>query len=120
MNFGNKIIPDIEKYYKFQIDDNMYDQVYSVIAITQTRKVKELILSTGLKICSFNEINGIDPNKINLLDLLPYNIHKLDIPIIFFVENIMNLLGNSKWFEVRKCNDIAMDTFANLLYVKSI
>ena len=119
-HFGNKITPDIVEYYKFQIDDNMYDQVCSVIAITQTRNVKELIQSTGLKICSFNEINGINPNKINLLDLLPYNIHKLGIPIIFFVENITNLLGNSKWFEVRKCNDIAMDTFANLLYVKQI
>ena len=72
-------------FYTYSIDDNMYDQVCSVIAITQTRNVKELIQSTGLKICSFNEINGINPNKINLLDLLPYNIHKLGIPIIFFV-----------------------------------
>lgn len=119
-NFGNKIKPDIVDYYKMQINDCMYSEVYSVITITQTRNVKELISSTGFRICSYNEINGINPNSINLYDLLPYSFHKLEIPIIFFVENITNLLGNIKWFESRKCKDIAMDTYGNLLYVKQI
>ena len=103
-----------------QIDDCMYSEVYSVIAITQTRGVKELISSTGLKICSYNEINGTNPNIINLYDLLPYTIHKLEIPILFFVENITNILGNIRWFESRRCRDIVMDTYGNLLYVNQI
>lgn len=119
-NFGNKITPDIVEYYKMQIDDCMYSEVYSVIAITQTRSVKELISSTGLRICSYNEINGINPNRINLYDLLPYTIHRLGISVIFYVENITNLLGNIRWFESRKCRDIAMDTYGNLLYVNQI
>lgn len=119
-HFGKRIIPDIVEYFKIQIDDAMYSNVYSAVAITQTRDVRQIILSTGLKICSYNEIHGINPCKINLYDLLPYSIHKLNTPIIFFVENITNLLGNTNWFKSRNHNDIAMDTYANLLYVNQI
>lgn len=119
-HMGNKIIPDICKYYKLQITEKMLNCVYSAIAITQTRDAKNLIDFLGLKICSYTEINGINPSKINLYDLLPYSTHKMKSPIIFFVENITNLLGNSKWFNERKQDDIAMDTYGNLLYVSQI
>lgn len=119
-NMGNKITPDITHYYKLQMDEEMYKKTYSVIAITQTRGVKELIQTLNFKISSYYEINGINPNKMNLYDLLPYSTHTLNMPIIFFVENITNLLGNSKWFEDRKCQDIVMDTYGNLIYVAQI
>lgn len=119
-NMGKKVVPDIGKYYECQMTEEMCDCVFDVIAITQTRNVKELIASLNMKICSYYEINGIDPNKINLYNLLPYSTHKITNPILFFVENITNLMGNSKWFNERKQKDIAMDTYGNLLYVNQI
>lgn len=119
-NMGKSITPDICKYYELQINKKMYDYIYSVISITQTRNAKELVDSLNFKTCSYSELNGIDPKKINLYDLVPYSVHRTEIPIIFFVENITNLLGNSRWFSEREQNDIVMDTYGNLLYVSQI
>lgn len=118
-HFGTEIVPDIIYYYKAQITEEMRRNTYSVIAISQTRDVKNLIIKTGLTIGSYIEFNGINPNKINLYELLPYNIHYSKTPILFFVENIMNLSNNKVWFEERN-NDIVLDTYGNLLYVKDI
>lgn len=119
-HMGNNIIPDICKYYELQITKEMRQSVFNVITITQTRGVKELIESLGLKVCSYSEINGINPAKVNLYDLLPYSTHKSTSPILFFVENITNLLGNLNWFKERQQEDIAMDTYGNLLYINQI
>jgi GT2 family glycosyltransferase len=119
-NFGNKIVPDITKYYELQITEDMKKSVFNVIAITQTRGVEQLIASLELCTCGYTEINGINPNNINLYDLLPYSIHNLNCPILFFVENITNLSGNLNWFEERKICDVVMDTYGNLLYVNQI
>lgn len=119
-HMGNQITPDIEKYYNLQITEEMRSMVFGVIVISQTRGVKKLIDSIKLKTCYYTEINGINPNKINLYDLLPYSIHNASYPILFFVENITNLLGNAKWFKDRNKEDIVMDTYGNLLYVNQI
>ncbi|MBQ6687133.1 MAG: glycosyltransferase family 2 protein [Bacilli bacterium] len=119
-HMGNKITPDITKYYAFQITEEMRSGIFNAIAITQTRNVKDTIDLLPLKTCSYIEINGINPNKINLYDLLPHSTHNLEMPILFFVENITNLLGNKKWFETRKARDIVLDTYGNLLYVDQI
>ena len=119
-HFGYKVKPDIIKYYKAQINRDMLLNTYSVISISQTRDVQVLIAQTGLKICSYTEINGINPNRINLYDLLPYSTHQLNNPILFFVENITNLSANQKWFKERVGRDIAMDTYGNLLYANQI
>jgi len=39
------------------------------------------------------------------------------MPLLFFVENIMNLGKNNRWFETRNCNnsDLVIDTYGNLL-----
>ena len=94
--------------------------IYNVISISQTRGVKELITKTSLSIGSYFEINGINPNKINLYELLPYSVHQQNSPILFFVENILNLSGNTTWFNERKYDDIVLDTYGNLLYVNDI
>lgn len=117
---GSNVISDICYYYKFQLDEKMQQYCYTVIAISQTRGIRELVESLGLTICAYTEINGIDPQKINLYELLPYSTHNSDCPIIFFVENITNLSGNINWLKQRNQNDIAMDTYGNLLYVKQI
>lgn len=119
-NFGQKVKPDIVDYYKTQITDTMKNKIYNVIVISQTRGVRKLISQTNFSIGSYSEINGINPNKINLYDLLPYTVHTQNTPIMFFVENITNLLGNSVWFERRKPKDIVLDTYGNLLYVENI
>ncbi len=117
---GNKVLPDIKNYYKMQLTPKMTSSVYNVVAITQTRNTCELIKSLGFKFISYTEINGINPQKINLYDLLPFSCHKSESPILFFVENITNLLGNKKWFELRPVRDIVLDTYGNVLYVDEI
>lgn len=118
--FGNYVTPDIVDYYEKQITNNMKKCIYNVISISQTRGVKELITKTSLSIGSYFEINGINPNKINLYELLPYSVHQQNSPILFFVENILNLSGNTTWFNERKYDDIVLDTYGNLLYVNDI
>lgn len=119
-NMGRKIVPDITNFYKYQLTEEMQEKTYNVIAITQTRGVKELISELNIQICSYTEINGINPNRINLYDLVPYSTRKTSIPILFFVENITNLCGNIKWFSERGVHDIVMDTYGNLLYTSCI
>lgn len=119
-NFGNRISPDIVDYYEKQITFDMKKNIYSAISISQTRGVRELLAKTNLSISSFIEINGKNPNKINLYELLPYSFHNQSLPILFFVENILNLSGNKKWFEERDYKDIVLDTYGNLLYVEDI
>ena len=119
-NFGQKINPDIVYYYEKQITDSMKETTYSSIVISQTRGVRDLINETSLKFDTYYEINGINPNRINLYDLLPYSVHIHNTPILFFVENITDLMGNSIWFENRNVHDIVLDTFGNLLYVENI
>ena len=119
-NFGQRVIPDIVSYYEKQITGSMKKTTYSAIVISQTRGVRQLINKTCLLIGSYSEINGINPNRINLYDLLPYSVHSQSTPILFFVENITNLSGNSIWFERRKAKDIVLDTYGNLLYVENI
>ena len=119
-NFGKKVSPDIIEYFKYQTDENMKGQIYVAIVISQTRGVRELIDSIDFTISNYIEINGVNPNRINLYDLLPYSIHCSELPLLFFVENIMNLLGNQKWFDSRNANDIVLDTYGNLLYIKDV
>lgn len=119
-NMGNKIVPDICEYYNMQITEKMHSNIYNAVMITQTRDARNLIELLNFRICSYYEINGINPNKVNLYDLLPYSMHKSTLPIIFFVENIMNLSGNVRWISERNQEDIVMDTYGNLLYTKQI
>lgn len=119
-NIGRKVKIDICKYYRLQLNDKMKDSIYHIIAITQVRDVLSIIKEIPIEYCSYIEINGINPNKINLYDLLPYSIQKLDIPILFYVENIATLSNNQKWFEDREQEDIILDTFGNLIYTSEV
>ena len=118
-HFGTKIVPDIAFYYNLQITETMLSHSYYGVAITQTRKYLEQIQSTKLSLCGCYEIQGINPQKINLYDLLPYSFYTSIVPLLFIVENITNLSNNKQWFEQRE-NDLVIDTYGNLLYVKNI
>ena len=79
--------------------------------------MKQCLEDLGISFFDIYEINGNTPNQINLYELLPYSLHQLDMPLLFFVENIMNLGKNNRWFETRNCNnsDLVIDTYGNLL-----
>lgn len=119
-HIGRRARVDICEYYRLQLNDKMKNSTYHIIAITQIRSVLTIIKEIPIKYCCYTEINGINPAKINLYDLLPYSIQKLNIPILFYVENITTLSNNQKWFESRKQEDIILDTFGNLIYVSDI
>ena len=119
-NIGRKAKIDIYDYYRLQTNNNIDNEIYNVVAITQTRNVLNTIKRIPIDVCSYTEINGINPAKINLYDLLPYSMQKQSIPNLFFVENITNLANNRKWFKDRNNNDIVLDTYGNLLYALDI
>lgn len=119
-HIGRKARVDICEYYRIQLNDEMKNSTYHIIAITQVRNVLSVIKEIPIEYCSYTEINGINPGKVNLYDLLPYSIQKLNIPILFYVENITALSNNQKWFEDRKQDDIILDTFGNLIYASAI
>ena len=119
---GNIFKSDIHDHYKRQLTQDMLNNTYYVIAICQVRTAKESIETLGISYIDYYEINGLSPNNINLYELLPFSIHQLNIPILFFVENIMDLNKNKHWFKTRKCvdKDLVLDTYGNLLYVSQI
>ena len=122
IKMGKYFISDIQKHYRRQISKEMLKNTYYVISICQIRTVKQCLEDLGISIFDIYEINGISPNQINLYELLPYSLHQLDMPLIFFVENIMDLGKNKHWFEMRNCNisDLVIDTYGNLLPVSLI
>lgn len=119
---GKHINPDIQSYYIKQLNDDMLKNTYYVISICQVRSQLETIENLGISYLDYYEINGLSPQNINLYELLPYSLHQLDIPLLFFVENIMDLSKNMRWFETRKNRnqDLVMDTHGNLLYTTEI
>lgn len=119
-NVGRKANIDIYDYYRLQLDNDIKNEIYNVVAITQTRDILNMINTIPIEICSYTEINGINPYKINLYDLLPYSMQQQKTPILFFIENITNLSNNQKWFESRNNKDIVLDTYGNLLYTSNI
>lgn len=120
-HFGNDFSPDIGSYLEYQLSLEMRDRIYQVIAICQIRSCRNILEEIGIKINSYIEINGVHPNEINLYNLLPYSVHSSNTPLLFFVENIINLSSNKHWFDTRKHqNDLVIDTFGNLLYVRDI
>lgn len=117
---GRKAKIDICDYYSLQLNYEMKNAIYYIIAITQIRDVLSVINKLNIEYCNYKEINGINPNRINLYDLLPRSIQKLNIPILFYVDNISALSNNQIWFEERNQKDIVLDTFGNLLYASAI
>lgn len=119
VKMANQFIPDIQDHYKRQINKDMLENTYYIISICQIRTVKQCLEDLGISFFDIYEINGISPNQINLYELLPYSLHQLDMPLLFFVENIMDIGKNRHWFETRKCNssDLVIDTYGNLLPV---
>lgn len=119
-NIGRTVNPDVESFYKMQISEDMLQSTFILISICQTRGVPNIVSNTHLKFSDYIEINGVNQNSINLFDILPNSIHNTSMPLLFFVENITNLLKNTYWFCQRHENDVAMDTNGNLLYIKDI
>ena len=119
---GTRFKSDIHKYYSKQLTSNMLKNTYYILSICQIRTAKKSIEQLGISYLDYYELNGLSPNNINLYELLPYSLHQLDIPILFFVENIMDLSPNKRWFETRKCKeqDLVIDTYGNLLYASQI
>lgn len=122
VKMGQHFKPDIHEYYNRQITPDILNETYYVISICQIRTVKESLKQLGICYLDIYEINGLLPSQINLYELLPYSLHQLDMPLLFFVENIMDLGKNKHWFETRKWNtlDLVMDTYGNLLSVLQI
>ena len=119
---GKVFETDIHEHYKRQLTDDMLSHTYYIISICQIRTVESSLNQIGLSYLDIYEINGIFPNEINMYELLPYSLHQLDMPLLFFVENIMDLLKNKHWFETRKhyLLDLAIDTYGNLLPISKI
>lgn len=119
MKMGKNFVPDIHEHYKRQITKDMLRNTYYVISICQIRTVKQSLAELGISYLDLYEINGLSPNQINLYELLPYSLHQLNMPLLFFVENIMDLGKNKHWFETRNCifSDLVIDTYGNLLPV---
>lgn len=117
---GRKAKIDICEYYRLQLNNEIESSTYHIIAIAQVRDALSIIKEIPIQYCNYTEINGINPNNINLYDLLPHSIQKINIPILFYVENITALSNNIKWYEDRRQKDIILDTYGNLIYASEI
>lgn len=117
VKMGNHFKTDIHEHYRRQITNDMLNNTYYIISICHIRTIKETLEKIGISYLDIYEINGISPNQINMYELLPYSLHQLDMPLLFFVENIMDLNKNKHWLETRKHSDsdLVIDTYGNLL-----
>ena len=109
------------------------DEIVLVADWTNPRNEKKYTFHTGYKRTGIGMIQYInkafmqetevpvvwDENSENHEVLLKELIESYmsDMPLLFFVENIMNLGKNNRWFETRNCNnsDLVIDTYGNLL-----
>lgn len=117
--FGNRIKPDITDYLKMQMYEDMQNNYYYTIIVSQIRSWKEILHTTGIKSSTLFEMPWIGPGNFNLWDIFPNTILKSPSPLLLIVENIKYLRSNKYWFEIRNNpNDIAMDRYANLITIQ--
>lgn len=69
-----------------------------------------------LKYQGYYDYQGIDANKINLIDLVPSYILYANNPLIFLVDNINDLKKNKLYIQQSKqTGNIVLDTYGNLV-----
>lgn len=116
--YGNLINPDIADYINKQITNEMLDNRYYPIMMSQIRSWEDILQNTKLKYSSMVEMPWIGPDVFNLWNAFPNQLLKSRMPLLLIVENIRYLRNNRYWFEVRgNKEDIAMDRFANLVNI---
>jgi len=120
--FGHDVMLnyDLHNYLNSQIKDEFRDRIFHGISFSHIRSWPDILKKVNLKFRDYSEFPWFDPKKLNLYDILPNYIHKLNIPIAFMVENIRNLENNKIWFETRQQNDLVLDTYGNLVEAKNL
>lgn len=71
----------------------------------------------NLSILQHHDIKNITgAGQIILQEMVPWDICRLNIPIIYFADDYRILLNNYFWFSNRVCEDIIIDKNGNLIY----
>lgn len=69
------------------------------------------------KILQFYDIKNITgASQIYLQEVVPWDICRLNIPILYFADDYRLLHNNYFWFANRNCEDIILDKNGNLIY----
>lgn len=114
--FGDKYIIDINEYFNKQILPPMLGKQYDVICFSQVQSWKSILEQLPLKYQGYYDYQGIDANKINLIDLVPSYILYANNPLIFLVDNINDLKKNKLYIQQSKqTGNIVLDTYGNLV-----
>ena len=93
----------------------------------KSMQIRSLVFTLANYLYQLPEIFGMnisdiaDTESVGLRNL-SRTLHQLDIPLLFFVENILDLGKNKHWFETRNHNssDLVIDTYGNLVNVLKI
>ena len=117
--YGNTVKPDIQKFILEQLEDTMLNHSYFALYLNQHRDWPEILNGIPINLSEVIDKPWIDYRGINLFDVLPYSFLRTSTPLLFIVNNISQLRSNRYWFTLRDNPlDIAMDNFANLVYVQ--
>ncbi len=115
-HFGNKYKIDIDKYFNKQILSYMVNKRYDIICFSQIQSWKTILDMLPLKYNNYYDYQGIDAKKINLLDLIPSYILYSKQPLIFLMDNIMDLRKNKLYIEHSINNgNLLIDAYGNLV-----
>lgn len=75
----------------------------------------------GLEILQFYDIKNLNNSKIILYDHLAVDLCMNNIPIIYFVDNYLDIKDNYMWFKNRiNTNDIIIDKNLNIIEVSTL
>lgn len=114
----------LKNLYCTNISPNMPTE-YFMVNFSRSLWVKDyhsvLLSCLNAKIKSYYELKTQASASITLEDFLPWNLCGLNIPIIYFVDNITMITDNQHWFMHRSGKgDIIADKNGNLIFTEQL
>lgn len=118
-NWGNQIKTDIDQYICPQITDEILQEVYTIINLSQLKGWKEILNKLNIK--TNGEILKPHSGEVNLYLQFPYSFLEYAGNYLFIIDSFKNIMANHNWFKSRLAEgDIVIDSHGNLEKVEEL
>lgn len=125
--WGGKIdqlaIKTLNKVYHFQkpLKDKRVIVVNFSNSLNRKDYVDNFISTNNLHIQQYYDFKNASGNKIILSDFLTWDICRIDLPILYFLDDFLQLKENYHWYVNRtNTEDLIIDRHGNLLHTDEI
>lgn len=117
----NKIESDLTIYIKEQLTEKMKSQIYFHINCSSLRFWERVLDNLKLNISGEISIRDAFIDKIDFYTAFPYELLKLDEPILITCNDMLFIRGNYNWNEIRdNKNDLVLDAHGNVELLSTV